>query len=541
MSRVRRYMSTGSAVGGGPAVQNLEVDFLGGSAMFETERAAREGQTGPSLFGLLIAVPGGGALGNHVFFFRQVDQYGRTVGYDTSSLYPALASYTSHAVDMPAGVNDEAAVAAAFQAVAAGIYTSATRSGSTVTLSDPDILASSAFFPSTSPSPGQILGTQDVSSSSVFTQADSNVCTLLTPAFASTMYLRAIEFDVGAAYVDALRCGIYTGGAINAPAGTPLLWDSGLWPSGVATNGYVAIYPTSPVVIPASTRLHVLLKGATATTTEIGYQGGTGAGDWDVSPGGIWQVTGTSIGTNPAVALPSTFPAGGTNVSPSFTFNARLVLSPTPRADGALSTQYGVNVAASSLGFTTVFSANVLQGGNLPPQLEGMGLDYVAIAAEDDASFRLSAYQGGALEDPDGSALIYDLGRGPAGPGLPRDWYQLDVPAGVHAAVDRTQRIWTCARDNGVGTVAFSNVAGPGTAGPDTDPMQFPDNSAPGVQPEYESFSSNPAFSIDPADAFEANFSANTVTPPVDTLPGNVQGSRLGLRIRPVTLTAVSP
>ena len=535
MSRLWRWMGGRQAAG---ITLALRVTFQGGSAMYETERSAREGQTGPSLQGLTIAVPGTAPVGPHYFYFRQTDALGRTVGYSTASLYAALAGYTGHAVDMPAGVHDDEAVADAFRAVAATVYSSATRVGPVVTIADPNIDATLAFLPSSTSGGGGMMGTLDISSSSFFANVDSNVCSMVTPAFGAATYLYAVQVDVGT-YADPLRLAIYTGGGINAPAGTPLLWDSGLWPGGFAPNGYVTLYPSGLVPIPASTRLQVLLMGSAGTTTTVGYQSGGASGDWDVSPGGLWQVTSTSIGANPAVAPPATFPAGGTNASTSFSFNVRLIYRTAPLfGDGQLFTAYGVHVPASSLGFTTAFSANVLQGGALPPQLEGMGLDYVEIAATGTASFRLGAYQGGALTAPNGASLIYDLGRGPAGPGLPTDWYRLTVPSGTHAPIDRTQRIWSAARDNASGTVRFSNVPGPGSAGPDTNPMDYPDNTG-GNEPEYESFSSNPAFDIDPDVPFEAGFAANTTNPPVDTLPGNVQGSALGFRIRPVLLQAV--
>jgi len=535
VSRLWRWMG---GRGTASAVLSLQVTFQGGSAMFETERAAREGSAGGSLQGLTIAVPGNAPLGNHYFYFRQTDQYGRVVGFSTAALYAALAGYTPHAVDMPAGVNDMDAVADMFRSVAATVFAAAVRVDNVVTIADPNIDAAGAFLPSSGGGGGGMLGTQDVSSSNLFTQPDSNVCSLVTPAFADDTYLFAVQVDIGSAYVDPLRFGLYVGGGVNAPGGTPLLWDSGVWPAAVVTGQYLTLFPSSLVQVPASTRLQAIIVGAAGTTTEVGYQGASGAGDWETSPGGIFNVN-AAIPPNPAAALPGTFPAGGSLTSATFTFNVRLIYSTLPlRGDGALQTQYGVHVAASDLAFTTAFAANVLQGGALPPQLEGLGLDFVEIAANDDASFRLAAYQGGALLNPNTADLVYDVGQGPAGPGLPIGWYRRNVPAAVHAPIDRTRLIWSAARDNGGATVRFSNVPGPGPAGPDTNPMDYPDNT-PGNEPEYESFSSNPGFAIDPTTPFEASFPANTTNAPIDTLPGNVQGSKLGFRIRPVELAAI--
>lgn len=537
MSRLWRWMAPRSA--GAAGVLSLAVTFNAGSAMFETERAGREGNTGPQLGALTIAVPGAAPLGNHYFYVRQTDALGRVVGYSVASLFASLAGYTGHAVDMPEGIHDSAAVADAFRAVAATVYTSATRVGSTVTLSDPNIRAASAFMPSTTNGGGGMLGTADITNGLSFTQEDSNVCTLVTPAFADVTYLAAVRVSVTSAYLEQLRLGIYTGGGINAPSGTPLLWDSGLFPAGVPINGYLTLYPTAPIVVPPSTRLQVLLVGAGAgTTTQIGYQPSGSAGDWTISPGGIWQVSGTAIGTNPAAALPAVFPAGGTNASSSVTMNIQLIYRTSPlQTDGLLRTAYGVHVPASALAFRSSFSSNVFVGGALPPQLEGLGIDYVETAAEGDASMRNSVYQRGVLEDPDQAVPIYDLGRGPAGPGLPTDWYRTNVPPAVHAAVDRGQLIWTAHRNNGTATIAFSNVAGPGPAGPDTNPMDWPDNT-PGNLPEYETFT-NPSFSIDPDVPFENPFNANNTIAPIDVRPGNVPGSKIGFRTRPVTLTPV--
>jgi len=487
---------------------------------------------------VIIAIPSAGLPGNRFFRFRQLDAAGVPIGPDTSSVYPALAGYTGSVVDLPAGILTQTDVAVAFNAVASGIYASTTQVSEVCTITD-DINAAGAFFPSSTSGGGALIGTQDILGGSNFAQPNSNVCSLTTPAFASTAYLWAIQFRIGATFLERLRPVVYLGGAINAPVGSTLLHDFGQMPVGTAPNEYVTLYADQLVVLPPSSLIQVAIIGAgVGTSTILNYQASAGAGNWNVSPGGIFQAD-VALGTDPTVAPPAVFPAGGSNVSPSFTFNCRLIYRLAPFfADGQLYTQYGVNVDASALAFTTSFSAQILQGGALPPQIEALGLDYVAIAASNDASFRLAAYQGGVVEFPNNVDLVYDCGRGPSGPGLPVAWYSVPVPGAVHAPVDRTLNLWTAAKDLAGGTVHFSNVAGPGPAGPETNPMQFPQNT-PGQLPEYESFSSNPAINIDPAAPFEPTFVANTTIAPVDVLPGNVQGSRIGLRLRPVLLQAI--
>lgn len=544
MSRLYRRTAGGWAQGGGSPAQNLQVTFQQGSAFFESDRAAREGNLGPTIVPMIIAIPSTGAPGNRALRFRQLDAAGTPIGPDVSPVFPSLAGYTVDTVDLPAGILTPDDVATAYETAANGIYSSVTRAANVVTIGGAEINAAGAFTPSSTTSGGGILGTQDIEGPSDFAQVDSNVCTFQTPTFGGLpAYLWAIQIRTGPVYTDQLRAVLYLGGGINAPVGSTLLHDFGLTPAGATPNEYMTIYCNDLVQLPASSRIQVLLVGAAGTTTEINYQNNAAvAGDYDTSPGGIWQVTGTAIGNNPAVAPPAVFPAGGFNVSATFTFNIRLIYRLAPFfTDGQLRTQYGVHVDATALASRSNFIGNVFTGGNLPPQIEGLGLDYAAIAAETDASFRLAAFQGGVLEQPNSANVLYDFGRGPAGPGLPTDWYQLDVPPAAHVPVSRSSPVWMVGRNQGAGEIAFFfSAGGPGggTASPDTNPMDWPANTsnpAAGNRPEYETFATNPNFSDDPAVPFESPF----VSDASDQLPGNVPGMRLGFRVRPVLLQAV--
>ncbi len=528
----------------GASAPRLQVTFQQGSAFFESDRAAREANIGPSIGPMIIGVPSSGAPGDRAFQFRQLDAAGTPTMPETASLYPALAGYSVEAVDLPAGILTSDDVAAAFETVAAGIYASVTRVGSVVVIND-DVDAALAFLPSSTSGGGGILGTDDIQGPNDFVQSDSNLCTLLTPAFPANAYLWAIQVKMGPVVTptvaDRLRMTVYLGGGINAPAGSTILYDFGQLPASIAPNEYATLYCNDLVQVPASSRLQVLMTGAGGTTTEVNYQNAIGAGGWDISPGGIWQVSGV-IGVNPTVAPPPVFPAGGSNVSGTFSFNVRLIYRLAPFfADGQLYTQYGVHVAAAAMASRSNFTGNVFTGGNLPPPIDGLGLDYMAIASEFDGSFRYGAFQGGIIENPNAGDLLYDFGRGPAGPGLPVDFYQLDVPPATHVPVDRTQPVWAVGRNSGTAAIAFYNSGGgPGGGGadPDTNPMDWPSNSsnpAPGDRPEYETLNTNPNFSVDPNDPFETPFVADAS----DFLPGNVPGMRLGFRVRPVLLQAI--
>lgn len=147
-------------------------------------------------------------------------------------------------------------------------------------------------------------------------------------------------------------------------------------------------------------------------------------------------------------------------------------------------------------------------------------MDYIEVAAVTDPTFRLGVAQGGAPENPNGAAVIWDAGRVPANPAS--QFHRIDAVAGF--AVDPAQRIWWWLRGDGGQTVLFG-FGGAG-ANPNINPMDWPPNN-PGTMPEYEAPPANPNHSTDPSVPFESPFVADGA----DFLPGNIPGAAFGFRV----------
>jgi len=158
-----------------------------------------------------------------------------------------------------------------------------------------------------------------------------------------------------------------------------------------------------------------------------------------------------------------------------------------------------------------------------------MRVSAVEVLAEGDASMPLAVAQGGAIEAPGGSVVIWDAGRGAAGPGLPVGRYRIDAPPGI--AVDRTQVIWWGTHTDGTqGPYRYATSGSPGQANPLVNPMDWPQNTNPGNRYEYDA-----ALPADP----DAPFVSPFIEQPGDEYDGNYPGAAIEFAVDGFELTTL--
>ena len=526
------YSRSWAAAGAG---ESLEI-VVPGSAFLDDVRAVRDGRPFGTLAGQFFAIPGLAAVPNRYFWATQADAGGTQRGFDPADTVAGLAGYTGTQVTLPTGTLDGDTVAAAFETAMAAVYTSVARVGDTIVITD-TIDSVGAFTGTEWDARGQagIWGMRFESDfTNNFPQNDTIFCHAVAPAIAGTR-LRAIDIRIGSAYAEQLRLGVYEGGTAVDPTGAALLFDAGQLPAGLATDTWHRLWASSDIPVGNATNLWIGCVASGAGTTNVNYQTLASGRNGDFSATNLYNAN-LSIGQVPGNALPGTFPAGGVLTGFAFVLGLRLVYEATPVvSDGSWKRRFGVHVDAPDMTAISMFDAQILVGGNLPPQVEGMLVDYLEVAGTL-ATFRLGLAQGGIVEDPDGAAVIWDGGRAPSG--VPVDWYRVTAPTGaLSIPVDRTQDVWWWGRgDGGQGPIHFSFGLGGGQAGPDDNPMDWLPNLGVGTRPEYEAPAANINHSTNPDTPFESPFVADPVN---DFYPQNVPGAAIGLRADGFTLTPV--
>lgn len=540
MSRVHRAFRI---AGGGGASGPLPgvVARVPGASWLVDDRSARDGAAVGTFAGSFIAVPGAGGP-DRVWFFTQADAFGVQRGFLPLGAYPSLAGFSQHAVPLAHGVLDRDAVASALASAWASVYSSVTLGGAgtgIVTARDAGIASGLAFTGDLwgARGGGGAWGMQRVDGGTVdFEMTDASVTYGVGPALSATTWLRAIEVFIGPAVSVPIRAAVYLGGGYRAPAGSGLGYDFGQIPPSTTPDGWLRLFVSGDVVLPSLADIQVTLKGPPGSGTFVRHaNGGGNIGDYT---GGLYNAT-PALGTDPAVPFPAIFPSGGAGFANGYVNGVRLIYETSPvAAGGSWGRRWGIHQPASTLPTTTSPTANVLMGGGYPPQVEHMRLSAVEVAATNDASMRLGVLQDGAPEDPpedpNGGVLLWDAGRGPAGPGLADGWYRRTAPTGGGAImVDRTRRIWWWSRDNGTATYRFATSGQEIFANPITNPMDWPPN-VPGTRPEYETTAANPHISTDPAVPLESVF----VSDPSDFLPGNFPPGVIEFAVDGIELSA---
>lgn len=514
MSRLYRSMAVGRGGDAGPpAVPGLGVRMPGASFLID-DRSARDGNAAGTLAAQFFAIPGAGVEPDRVFYFTQADADGAQRGVFPAAAYPALSGYAQVPIPLPNGVLPPSSVATLAAAVLAPIYPDVeVVDDRQVNIRGPIVPGgASAGVEWADQGPAGAWGTQrvDGGGTTTFELEAATVTFGNGPVFSSgTGYLLACDIYIGPSISQRARVAVYQGGSFRAPATSTLLYDFGLTPVSAGTNGWARLYVSSDLEFPSGVPLQIVAKAENGSGTRIAFNNND-TGDFTA---GLFNAT-DALGEDPLVPFPDVFPAGGSDVGSGYTMGVRLLFRETPIAGGgSWRRRFGVHQPASALPIDAVFTGTVLAGGNLPPQVDDMRVSAVEVLAIGDASMRLGVYQGGAIEAPGGSALIWDAGRGEAGPGLPLGRYRIQAPDGV--SVDRNAVIWwALVTDGNQGPIRYS-ISGIGAqqANPRTNPMDWPQNTGPGNRYEYDAALPDdpdlvlpPVFTQQPGDEYDGNY-----------------------------------
>lgn len=502
------------------------------SAYLTGTRAEIDGRTGSTLGGHYIAIPEsvGSSVGDHYFYFTQDDGDGVQRGFDPIGWESGLTGYTGHQVSLPFGNLSSSQVSTVLSSSMSSTYSSIFISGSELAIQS-EIDVTGTFFGNSwdERGPAGIWGFRDGTAlGSEFSQANTILAHMLTPDTSGSILIRGMSIYIGGTYdgTDQLRLVCYQGGtgSLN-PVGATLLYDFGQIESS-GTDRWHTLWATGSVEMTSGSDTWIGCISAGTSATTVGYENSSqDFGDFTESQD-IRQFD-TPLGNSPGSAAPTTIGTGSVLTAFGFVIGCKLHYETTPIVgNGEWKRKYGVHVAPAAVPTDFAFSGTQFVGGNLPIQVSSSVVDYIEVIGESTPTYRLALMQGGAIEAPASSTIVWDGGQLAGGAGS--DWYRVTAPTGSSSVpIDIGEPIWVWIKGDGSNGRLSIDTGAPNQVNPDDNPMDWPQNLGVGSRQEYNTLDSNPNHTLDATVAFESPF----VSDITDVQNGNNPPYGFGMRV----------